>query len=41
MYIGHGGAFFKPGTAEASVTAQGIATLNMLKSLMEYSIQTF
>ena len=42
MYIGHGGSFFKPGTAEASVNnAQGIATLNMLKSLTEYSNPDF
>ncbi len=42
MYIGHGGQFFKPGTAEASVNnAEGVATLNMLKSLMEYSNPDF
>jgi len=33
MYIGHGGAFFEPGTAKASINnAQGVATLNMMKS---------
>jgi len=37
MYIGHGGAFFKDGTAEVSINnEQGIATLNMLKALSEY-----
>lgn len=42
MYLGHGGQFFKEGTAEASVNnAQGVATLNMLKSLMEYSNPDF
>ncbi len=42
MYLGHGGAFFKPGTAEVSVNnEQGVATLNMLKSLTEYSNPDF
>ena len=42
MYIGHGGEFFKPGTAEASVNNEkGVATLNMLKALMEYSNPDF
>lgn len=37
MYLGHGGAFYKPGTAEVAINnAQGVATLNMLKSLTEY-----
>ena len=37
MYIGHGGEFFKPGSAEVSINnAQGVATLNMMKSLSEY-----
>jgi trehalose/maltose transport system substrate-binding protein len=37
MYIGHGGEFFKPGTAEVSINnAQGVATLEMMKSLSEY-----
>lgn len=37
MYIGHGGEFYKPGTAEVAINnAQGVATLNMLKSLTEY-----
>lgn len=37
MYIGYGGEFFKDGTAEASVNnAQGIAALEMMKSLSEY-----
>ena len=38
MYLGHGGEFFKSGTAEASVNNdKGVATLNMLKSLVGYS----
>lgn len=37
MYIGHDGAFFKAGTAEVSINnAQGVATLEMLKSLSEF-----
>lgn len=37
MYIGHGGEFFKAGTAEASINnAQGIAALEMMKSLTAY-----
>ena len=36
MYLGHGGEFFKPGTAEPSINnAQGVATLNMLKKLAD------
>ncbi|WP_299986225.1 ABC transporter substrate-binding protein [uncultured Ruegeria sp.] len=42
MYLGHGGEFFKPGTAEVSINnEQGVETLNMLKSLMEYSNPDF
>ncbi|MEM8590894.1 MAG: extracellular solute-binding protein [Pseudomonadota bacterium] len=42
MYLGHGGQFFEPGTAVASVNNEaGVATLNMLKSLMEYSNPDF
>lgn len=42
MYIGHGGQFFKEGTAEPAVNNEiGLATLNMLKSLMEYSNPDF
>jgi len=38
MYMGTGGDFFKPGTAEVAINnAHGIATLNMLKSLVAYS----
>lgn len=38
MYMGTGAEFFKPGTAEASVNNEhGVATLNMLKSLVAYS----
>jgi len=37
MYLGHGGEFFKDGTAEVSINnEQGVATLNVLKSLTEY-----
>ena len=37
MYLGAGGEFFKPGTAEVSINnAQGIAALNMMKSLTEF-----
>ncbi len=42
MYLGHGGEFFKPGTAEPNVNNEtGVATLNMLKSLTEYSNPDF
>ncbi|MCJ8324605.1 MAG: extracellular solute-binding protein [Rhizobiales bacterium] len=37
MYIGMGGEFFSAGTAEVSINnAQGVATLEMMKSLSEY-----
>ena len=37
MYLGHGGEFYKPGTAEVSINNdKGVATLNMLKALTEY-----
>ena len=37
MYIGHGGEFFKPGTAEVAINnAAGVATLEMLKALSAY-----
>jgi ABC-type glycerol-3-phosphate transport system substrate-binding protein len=37
MYLGHGGEFFKPGTAEVAINnPRGIATLNMLKALGGY-----
>ena len=42
MYLGFGGEFFKPGTAEVSINnAQGVATLNMLKQLTELSDPDF
>ncbi len=42
MYLGHGGEFFKPGTAEPAVNNElGIATLNMLKALTEYTNPDF
>ena len=38
MYMGTGADFFKPGTAEAAVNNEhGVATLEMLKSLLAYS----
>ncbi len=37
MYIGTGGQFYKPGTAEVAINnAQGVEALNMMKSLSEY-----
>lgn len=37
MYIGHGGEFFKPGTAEVSINnAKGVAALEMMKALSDY-----
>ena len=37
MYIGHGGQFFKEGSAEVSINnEQGVAALNMMKALSEY-----
>ena len=37
MYIGHGGEFFSPGSAEVTVNNEaGIAALEMMKSLSEY-----
>ena len=37
MYIGHGGEFFKPGSAEVSINnPKGVATLEMLKALSAY-----
>lgn len=37
MYIGTGGEFFTPGTAEVSINnAQGVAALEMMKSLTAY-----
>ncbi|MEO0486437.1 MAG: extracellular solute-binding protein [Pseudomonadota bacterium] len=42
MYLGHGGQFFEPGTAKASVNNEaGVATLNMMKALLEYSNPDF
>ncbi|MEM8869692.1 MAG: extracellular solute-binding protein [Pseudomonadota bacterium] len=42
MYLGHGGEFFKPGTAEPAVNNEtGIATLNMLKELVSLSNPDF
>jgi ABC-type glycerol-3-phosphate transport system substrate-binding protein len=37
MYIGHGGEFFKSGSAEVAINnEQGVAALNMMKALTEY-----
>lgn len=37
MFIGHGGEFFKAGTAEVTINNEkGVATLEMLKALTEY-----
>ena len=42
MYLGHGGEFFKPGTAEVSINnAQGVAALNVIKRLTELSNPDF
>lgn len=42
MYLGFGGEFFKPGTAEVSVNnATGVAALEMMKSLTSYSDPDF
>jgi len=42
MYLGYGGEFFKPGTAEVSINnKKGVAALNMLKSLVEYANPDF
>lgn len=37
MYIGHGGEFYKPGSAEVAINnPQGVATLEMMKALTGY-----
>ncbi|SHG88227.1 ABC transporter substrate-binding protein [Marivita hallyeonensis] len=37
MYLGHGGSFYEPGTAQVSINNEaGVATLEMLKALSEY-----
>ncbi len=37
MYIGHGGEFYKSGTAEVAIhNAQSLATLEMMKALTDY-----
>lgn len=37
MYIGHGGQFFEPGSAQVSINNDaGVATLEMMKALSEY-----
>jgi len=37
MYLGHGGEFFVPGTAQPAINnEEGIAALNMMKDLTEY-----
>ena len=42
MYLGHGGEFFKPGTAEPSINNDhGVAALNVIKQLTELSNPDF
>lgn len=42
MYIGHGGQFFEPGSAKPAINNdKGIATLNMLKALADYTNPDF
>ena len=42
MYLGHGGEFFKPGTAEPAINNEiGVATLNMMKELTTLSNPDF
>lgn len=42
MYMGTGADFFKPGTAQVAINNEhGVATLNMLKSLVAYSNPDF
>ncbi|MFA3916789.1 ABC transporter substrate-binding protein [Ruegeria hyattellae] len=42
MYLGHGGEFFKPGTAEPAINNElGVATLNMMKELVALSNPDF
>jgi ABC-type glycerol-3-phosphate transport system substrate-binding protein len=42
MFLGHGGRLFEAGSANPSINnEQGVATLNMLKSLAEYSNPDF
>ena len=38
IFLGHGGAFFEPGTAKPSINnAKGVATLELMKKLAEYA----
>lgn len=42
MYTGYGGSFFEPGSAEVSINNEkGVAALDTLKALMEYSNPDF
>lgn len=42
MYLGMGGSFFKPGTAEPAINSEtGVKTLTMLKDLVAYSNPDF
>ncbi len=42
VYLGHGGEFFKPGSAEPAINnAAGVAALNTLKELTEYANPDF
>ncbi|MEM9429088.1 MAG: extracellular solute-binding protein [Pseudomonadota bacterium] len=38
IYLGHGGAFFEPGSAEPAINSEaGLATLEVMKALTEYA----
>ena len=42
MYLGYGGEFFEPSSAQPSINnAKGVAALNMLRSLTEYASPDF
>jgi multiple sugar transport system substrate-binding protein len=42
IYLGHGGQFFEPGTAEPAINNEtGVATLEMLAALNEYANPDF
>ncbi|MEM9715479.1 MAG: extracellular solute-binding protein [Pseudomonadota bacterium] len=42
MYLGHGGSFFKPGTAEPAINNEtGVAALEMMKQVAEYTNPDF
>lgn len=42
MYLGHGGSFFEPGSANPAINNEtGVATLEMMKALAEYTDPDF